>query len=63
MVCIYIEQFTVPIVRGYLGFSILPKDTSACGMGETGMKPQSHWLVEDPLYLLSRIRYYEKEHL
>ena len=32
--------------RGHLGFSILPKDTSACRMGKTGFEPPTFWLGE-----------------
>ena len=35
-----------------IGFSILPKDTSACTLGETGIELPTLWLVDDLLFLL-----------
>lgn len=37
-------------------FSILPKDTSTCGLEEPGMEPQIFRLADDPLCLLSHSR-------
>ncbi len=34
-----------------LGFRT--KDTSTCGLKELGIEPQTFWLVDNPLYLLS----------
>ena len=38
---------------GNLGLSILPKDTLAHRIGETGIEPPTMWLVNNLLYLLS----------
>ena len=43
-------------VRTNLGISILLMDTSACGMGKTGIYLPTFWLEGDPLYLLSHSR-------
>ena len=36
-------------VRGNLGLSVLPKDTSANRVGGTGMEPPTFWLKDDLL--------------
>ena len=44
--CIY-KQPVLDVKGAILGFSILPKDTSACGMGKTGIEPATFRLEED----------------
>ena len=39
-----------------LGISILPNDTLACKMGETGIRPSTFSSVDNPLYLMSHSR-------
>ena len=39
-----------------LGFSVLPKDTSTCGLEEPGIEPLTFRLVDDALYLLRHSR-------
>ena len=40
----------------YLGFSVLPKDTSTCIQGKLGFKPPTHRSLDNLLYLLSHSR-------
>ena len=45
----YTQTLTVSTaVRGNLGFHTLPKDTLVCRIGETGIKPLTLWLLDDP---------------
>ena len=43
-------------IRTNLGLSVLPKDTSTCGLEEPGIEPPIFRLVDDPLYLLNHSR-------
>lgn len=41
-------------IRGHLGWSVLPKDMSACELGEAGIGPPTFSLVGGRLYVLSQ---------
>ena len=53
--CFYAQRFYfVDIaIRGSLGLSISPMNTSECRLEEPGIEHQTSWLVDDPLYHLS----------
>jgi len=40
-------------LKSNLGLSVLPKDTTACGLAEAGIEPPTFRLVDEQLYLLS----------
>ena len=53
---VHLQAVNGTAVRANLGLSILPMETSVCGMGKTGSKLPTFWLEGNPLYLMSHSR-------